>query len=175
MSPFDLSSLGDPEGWIFQKFSTELEKPDIQTLSLRKFSLENPIHMNFQIVQLNSKSLTTQNSKRFTLPISGAIGLEEQTEKEMENLPGYTFMFANFSEKGDLSLYALAQDKEDFLNFFGPKQVRLEVIDQDKDFDFGAREVRGDEAVRASVINFYGLCQICHSPYYNLKECALGK
>lgn len=159
MSSFDLSaSLKDSEERDFSKFSTEFEKPDIQTL-LKKTE-GSFLSKSYSYVISNSaikfKKLDHSNLKEIYLAqISGSIGLGEETKKEIDNLPRYTFMFANFSDQGDLSLYVLAQDKKDFLNFFGPKSVRLEVIEQDKEFDFGVREVRGDEdSVRESVINF---------------------
>ena len=64
-------------------------------------------------------------------------------------------MFAKFSERGDLSFYALAQDKKDILNYFKSKPVSLKIPEENKDLDFGIRVVTGnDDSVRASIISF---------------------
>ena len=64
-------------------------------------------------------------------------------------------MFAKFSERGDLSFYALAQDKKDILNYFKSKPVSLKIPEENKDIDFGIREVTGnDDSVRTSIISF---------------------
>lgn len=159
MSSFDLSLTEDSSGEVdYSSFSTEIKEPDIRTFSKTAAGsfLSKSYSYELSNGSIKFKKLDHSNLKDIYLAqISGTIGLEEQSDEKINDLPKYTFMFAKFSERGDLSFYALAQDKKDILNYFKSKPVSLKIPEENKDLDFGIREVTGnDDSVRASIISF---------------------
>ena len=159
LSSFDLSFTEDSSIEVdYSSFSTELKEPDIRTFSKtvdgsffsKSYSYELPDS------SIKFKKLDHSNLKDIYLAqIAGTIGLEEQSDGEIDNLPKYTFMFAKFSESGDLAFYAIAQDKKDILDYFNSKPVSLKIPEENKDLDFGIREITGnDDAVREAIISF---------------------
>ena len=159
MSSFDLSFTDDSSGEVdYSNFSTELKEPDIRTFSKMVegsfFSKSYSYELSDSSIKF--KKLDHTNLKDIYLAqIAGTIGLEEQSDGEIDDLPKYTFMFAKFSEKGDLAFYAIAQDKKDILDYFNSKPVSLKIPEDNKDLDFGIREITGnDDAVRESIISF---------------------
>ena len=159
MSSFALSlTEKDSEKLDFSSFSTDLNEPDVQPISetaegsflSKSYSYELP-NGKIKFRELNHLNL----KDIYLAQISGDLGLEERSDKKMEKSARYSFMFAKFSEKGDLSLYGLAQEKKDILDYFDSKPVRLEIPEESKDMDFGIRKVVGDDdSVRVSIINF---------------------
>lgn len=152
----NLDGLSD--GANYSKFSTKIEKPQVNTLSLVKEGgfLSKSYSYKLDNSEIKFKELDHKNLKNiYIAQISGTLGIENKTENDLKDRPKYTFMYALLDENGNVSLYPIVQSAEDVDTFFKGRDVDLVTPEESKEMDFGFREVKGDpKAVRDSVLSF---------------------